>query len=670
MSLETERGDAIRRFEAGDFAAAARLLVPLLARIRPDPMLLRLCGMSLLRIGDGGKGLPYLARARRVAPNDPVAALCHGIALHACGHFDEAARALQSAVALAPGDPAPLIHLTRALLKLSRTEPALAAARQAVDAAPTLPEASHALRMAELAALTTPASNGAAAGAGPLAQAWLALGLACLRLDQVADARIAIEAALAAEPLHASASAQLAVVEHLCGEPLRATLRLRALLARAPESAPENAMARLQLAALLLLGGEAEEALALLDGSAADPSLAQSWQAHRIDALIRLGRHEPAAAELDGFAGPVGDVEIMLCWHRLRLSRGSEAVADRMAQLASDRSAAPLEQRIAAHFDLAGLRQGQSRPEAAFAHWQRGHRLLRAAQPFSRARHAATVSSIMRAFDASRLRRGPIAANRDATPVFIVGLPRTGTTLAEHILAAHRSAHGAGERTALREALHALGGQGPLDQAALRAAKADQGQLDAMAGFYLSSLHRLAPGAARIVDKMPDNFLHLGLVATMLPGARVICCTRDLRDVGASIFQHGFLGHHPYAHDLADLGWYLTQHQRLLRHWRETLTIPMLELDHSEWLDDFDDTLRRVLDFLGLPYDPACARFFKQQRAVSTASREQVRQELNARGVGRWRAYEIQLAPMLRELASAGSSKGQGAALDPFKAKP
>ena len=212
--------------------------------------------------------------------------------------------------------------------------------------------------------------------------------------------------------------------------------------------------------------------------------------------------------------------------------------------------------------------------------------------------------------------------------------------------------HGAGERMAMREALVRLTGTVAADAAASHAAALDAPTLTAASRDYLAELHALAPGAARVVDKMPDNVLHLGLVATLLPGARIICCTRDPRDVGASIFGHRFIGHHPYAHDLADLGWYMANHASLLAHWRASLPpSTLLPLDHGDWLADFDATLRRVLDFLGLPYDPACERFHERDRRISSASRAQVRRPINAAGVGRWRAYAEQLEPMLRELS-------------------
>ncbi|WP_428393327.1 sulfotransferase [Lichenicoccus sp.] len=641
------RQRAIALFEAGAFAEASRALAALLARIPAESVLLRLCGMAMLRSGELGRGLPYLARARRLAPQDPVAALWHGIALHSAQRFAEAASALETCAGLAPRDPAPLIHLSRALLKLSRPLDAVQAAGRALSLAPELLEATHALCLAELAVLNAQAEPNPA----PLAQAWAALGRTCLRLDNVLDARGALQQALALQPDDPVAACDLAVVEHLCGEPLTALARLRTTVAGAPRCEP----ARLALADRLLAHGEPAEALAVLD-EARNPESAQ-WCVRRGAALAGLGRIDAARDAMAQVPRPAADTELLLCRQEFDLARATgdraeaAVLAERIARSASDRAAATLEQRIDAHFALGAFHDEGGQRARAFAHWREGHASLRRAQLFSRARHSAVIDATIGTFDGGRMAHGPAGTNRDAAPVFIVGLPRTGTTLAEHILAAHRSVHGAGERLAIRETLARLTGADRIETATQRAARLGTAALDRAASDYLTELHALAPEATTIIDKMPDNVLHLGFIATLLPGARVICCTRDLRDVGASIFQHGFIGHHPYAHDLADLGWYIGQHQRLLRHWRAVLPLPMLELDHAEWLVDFDATLRRVLDFLGLPYDPACVRFDEQEReAANTASRAQVRQTLNARGVGRWRAYEAELAPMLREL--------------------
>jgi hypothetical protein len=234
-------------------------------------------------------------------------------------------------------------------------------------------------------------------------------------------------------------------------------------------------------------------------------------------------------------------------------------------------------------------------------------------------------------------------------------MPRSGTTLCEQILAAHAQVHGAGERRALIRAFATPGDDGQDSPARVqRIAALDTAALDKMAASYLAELHALAPDKARIVDKMPGNFNYLGLVGLMLPGARIIHCVRDPRDIGLSIFTFRFYGSHGYAHDLADLGWYIGQHQRLMAHWKAVLPNPILTIRLADWVDDFDGTLAKLLAHVELPHDPACAGFYESERLVRTVSSKQVRQPVNARGLGRWRAYADELAPLIAELAKAG----------------
>jgi hypothetical protein len=312
-----------------------------------------------------------------------------------------------------------------------------------------------------------------------------------------------------------------------------------------------------------------------------------------------------------------------------------------------------------AHFDLAKFWSGRNDHPRAFRHWTQGHALLKTGQPFSRKDHAAFVDANMAAFTTARFKTGPRARNTDAAPVFIVGMPRSGTTLCEQILAAHRDVHGAGERMTLPRAFAALGGDGRDDAASVeRIAGLDADALDTAATQYLAELHALAPDKARIVDKLPGNYSYLGLVGLMLPRAKIIYCARDPRDIGLSIFTFRFHGHHPYAHDLADLGWTIAQHSRLMDHWRAVLPDSILTVKLSDWVEDFDATLAGVLAHLDLPPDPNCARFYESDSRVRTVSYAQVRQPVNARGLGRWKNYQTELAPLIAELEQADSLAG------------
>lgn len=251
-------------------------------------------------------------------------------------------------------------------------------------------------------------------------------------------------------------------------------------------------------------------------------------------------------------------------------------------------------------------------------------------------------------------RRGR-ARNQDQTPVFIVGMPRSGTTLIEQILSAHADVYGAGERPALGQVFAEFGGADETVAAVKRIAALDGKVLDTRAERYLTELHSLDPTVTRIVDKMPGNFRHLGLMALLLPGARVIACDRDPRDIGLSIFTYRFYGVHAYANDLSDLGWYIGQQRRLMAHWRTALPNPMMTVRLQDLVEDFPGTLRNLLDFLGLPYDAGCERFHEVRRRVRTVSRDQVREKINARGLGRWRVYEHHLGRLIASLRDSGA---------------
>jgi hypothetical protein len=403
----------------------------------------------------------------------------------------------------------------------------------------------------------------------------------------------------------------------------------------------------------------------LLNAAAAPeaPADLRLWHMARALALLQLGRVGQARAAMEAVAA-LGEVPPELAplvlWRQVLVAQLERdfARARRLAQAMTAAietmgpNAVP-EHRIMAHYDLARFYSGLGDDDAAFSHWTEGHRLLRVSQPFRRADLLKFIDANIEIFDAARFAGGARAGNRDPLPVFIVGMPRSGTTLCEQILAAHGQVHGAGERSALSAAAWALGRDGGAAGLA-RIAALDEAALDAAAAEYLSALRALAPGKMRIVDKMPGNEMHLGLVGLMLPGARIINCVRDPRDIGLSIWTFRFHGDHPYAHDLADLGFTIVQRARLLAHWKAVLPNPILTVALQDWVADFDGTLARVLAHLDLPPDEACARFYESDREVRTVSRSQVRQPVHAQGLGRWRRFAAHLGPLIAELEAGG----------------
>jgi tetratricopeptide (TPR) repeat protein len=568
-------------------------------------------------------------------PGGDLAALRRCLALRAAGDLPGALAAAREASAAAPNAPAPRYAVGEICTALGDDSGAVAGFVEALRRAPGW------------------------------ADAWVNLGLARYRQGAMWAAKQAMREALRVAPGHAAAAANLGAFLRITGEAEAGEALLRETLAHNPGAVG----ARLNLVADLLQRERGAEALALLESAPALPGdlpALRQWHLARVLAYLQLGRLAPARAALADFVA-LGDIPPALAplyhWRRVLLAQlaGDEpaalaAVTEMEATLAAMGPEAVPEHRIMAHYDLAKFFSGRGDRAAAFAHWEQGHKLLRRSQPFSRDTFASFIETNIAAFNTARFADTLRAKNRDAAPVFIVGMPRSGTTLCEQILAAHGQVHGAGERVALGAAFARLGGNGP--DAAARIAALDARALDEAAGEFLTELHALAPEQKRIVDKMPGNELYLGLVGLMLPGAKIIHCVRDPRDIGLSIWTFRFHGEHPYAHDLADLGWTIAQRARLMTHWHATLPNPICTVALHDWVRDFDGTLARVLAHLELPPDPACARFYESDRDVRTVSRAQVRQPVHGQGLGRWRGYAAQLAPLIAELDMAGLLAG------------
>lgn len=643
------------RYRIGNHSEAAMIFARLIAVKPDDTAALRMLGMCRLRLGETAAALDLLAEARALAPDDPIARLHYGLGLHGSGRHTEAAAEFRASAVGLPDDPAPCLNLAVSLLADGDAVAALDAAARAHDKAPGMPRAVYTLGMALLGVGRVADAERAFDEALRLdpgfADAWVSLGVARYRRDDIAGAMTAMRRALAVNPDHRAAAANLGAFLRLTGQTDASETLLSDFLARDADAAE----ARLNLAAAMTQEERGADALAVLDERPVptDRRLAAHWRMQRSLALLQLGRAVEARATIAAIGDVAPDLAPLLLWRRLllALADGDETDASlragEMEQALAVADVIP-EHRIMAHFDLAKFWSRRGDADRAFPHWTSGHRALARMQPFSRTAHREFVDALIAHFDRSRLCDGPRAANRDATPVFIVGMPRSGTTLAEQILAAHPMVFGAGERMALGNLFARLGGE------ASRIAGLGAPAFDVAAGAYLAELHALAPGAARIVDKMPGNFSFLGLAALLLPGARVIHCDRDPRDIGLSIFTFRFFGSHPYAHDLGDLGWYIGEYQRLMTHWHASLPVPPLTVRLADWVMDFPGTLRRVLDFLDLPYDPACERFHERDSRVRTVSRAQVREPVNARGLGRWRAYEAHLRPLIAALAEAG----------------
>ena len=323
-------------------------------------------------------------------------------------------------------------------------------------------------------------------------------------------------------------------------------------------------------------------------------------------------------------------------------------------------------QRGCLHFGLAQVLDARGDYEAAAGHLTRANGIARAewgkrGQGYDPASHKRFVDQLCAAFTPEFFGRMRGLGSESERPVFIVGLPRSGTTLTEQILAAHSRVFGAGELRQAREDFEMLAEPGgPATEAASFEALPglDRVRTRRIADRHLARLRELSPDAERVVGKMPDNYQYLGLLAALFPRAGFIHCRRDLRDVAVSCWMTNFRLIR-WSSDEDHIVARFRDYQRLMNHWREVLPVDVLEVDYEETVADLEGTARRLVAFCGLDWEPDCLRYNEARHPVRTASVSQVREPIYTRSVARWRHYEPALGPLFSRLNAAAPERGR-----------
>ncbi len=309
----------------------------------------------------------------------------------------------------------------------------------------------------------------------------------------------------------------------------------------------------------------------------------------------------------------------------------------------------PLEGAKQLHYAAGKILNDLGRYEEAFGHFKSAKDV--AGNEFDLDAYRRWVDSMIEIFTPEMLaaRRG--FGNPSEVPVFIVGMPRSGTTLTEQICASHPGVHGAGELSKLRRVANAIGFKsGSTGNVRQAVTSVSAGLSKTVADDYLSYLHERAPDAHRIVDKMPHNFELIGLIGILFPNARIIHCRRDPIDNCVSCFVLNFSKSHGYNADLKSLGLYYREYDRLMRHWKQVFPSLIFESRYEALIEDQGAQSRKLIEYVGLPWDDACLRFFDRDGAVNTPSRWQVRQRIYKSSVKRWKNYEKEIQPLIEAL--------------------
>jgi tetratricopeptide (TPR) repeat protein len=608
--------------QAGRLRRAEALYRKALQKDPDDANALHLLGVVAYQWGEVGTAVRLIERALPELPELPDIHLNYGNALREAGRLAEAVASYRRALTLKPDYGMAHNNLAAALNQQEEFAGGLASSERAISLIPEF----FGAHVNHADSLTGLERFGEAEGplrrtldlAPDRAQTHRDLGWVLAKLGRCEEAVACLEQAIALDPddptTHFAFGTTLYLMKHLPGS--------EAALRRAVALAPDYTAAWHELGAVLRSFGRFDEALMCFRRARdIDPDWPEVYRS-----LAVTGQQAADEAQL----------------------RRLETLLKNRQRSVSDR--------ISAGFALGMLLDNAERCDEAFPCFAEANALHR--------QHRAEAGEC---FDLDALRRqvddlielatpdffsaAASWGNPSQAPVFIVGMPRSGTSLVEQIAASHSRVFGAGELHAsgeICEMLSAHNRRRPVEKWEASFARR-------LADRHVLSLQALGKGAVRIIDKMPDNIFFLWLIAALFPSARIILCRRDLRDVCLSCYFHHFTEGHLYADDLADCGTRALEVHRLAARWLRVLPLEILVIDYEELVSDLEAESRRLIKFLGLEWEPACLDFHLTERPVLTASAWQVRQPLYTRSVGRWRRYARHLRPLLNVLSASAA---------------
>ena len=591
-------------------------------------------------------------RVIRKNPSDPDAHHLLGVIALDRGSLDQAIQLIEKALAVRPNMAQAHSNLGNALLAKGLTTNAIAHYRRAIELEPGFGAAycnlGKALGEQGDYAAAVHASQSAVKLAPALADAHNQLGNALRAVNRFEEARAALCRAVELAPQHADMLTNLGNAYLDLKQFEEAMIFYR----RALKQNPNLVRAHLGLATCLRHLGEINLALASYKKALTiEPNQAVIWNEYG-SALRAVGRFAEA---IKAFRHAISIDPDLADPYRNLASCNQLIVNDqkigRVAALAARRDL-PIEERVAAGFALGKALDDAERYDEAFDAYAQANRIYRDAlntvgHRFDGESLHVEINTTMEFFDADLFASVAGFGNPSELPVFIVGMPRSGTSLVEQIVASHSRVFGAGELKDVGNMVEALGPNSKTNSGLNLFSK----EIRQLADSHLDCLRRLDGRAERIVDKMPDNIFKLGFIATLFPNARVILCRRDARDIGLSCYFQKFSGHQLlFSYDLTDCGRRFNETERMTKYWRRVLPLRMMEIEYESLVANIEGESRKLITFLGLDWEPACLDFHHTERVITTASSWQVRQPLYGRSVGRWRNYERHLLPLFQSL--------------------
>jgi tetratricopeptide (TPR) repeat protein len=572
-------------------------------------------GNTLAELGRVDEALASFDRAIALKPRYAQALANRGIILQRLDRLEEAQGNLERAIALAPQFAEAHYNLANIFRQRGEREQAIAHYERALVIVPDFAVADN------------------------------NLGVILSDAGRFADAQARYERALAITPDFAEGHFNLANAFRLQGKLEDAVAHYE----RAVALMPEFVAAHCNLGVALKEQGKSAEAVARFEHALLIKADYAEVHSNLAAVLLELGQ----LAEAKCAIGRAIELEPKVPGHYYTLSQiGRFAATDpwlaAMEDLAREPLSLPEDARVELHFALGKAYADVGQHQTSFAHLLAGNALKRRQICYNESATLAMFQDIRNLFTAERVGALQGSGQRSDVPIFVLGMPRSGTTLVEQILACHPQVFGAGELELLPRLVARRGERSgvDLDTADLSAARVRR-----LGTEYLASLTLLAPRAQRITDKMPANFALIGFIHLALPEARIIHVKRNAIDTCLSCFSSLFTAGHLYTYDLEELGRYYRAYQETMEHWQKALPPGViLDVQYEEVVADLDAQARRMLEHCGLPWDDACLAFYEAKRAISTASAAQVRRPVYGTSVGRWRTYRDSLQPLLQAL--------------------
>jgi tetratricopeptide (TPR) repeat protein len=646
-------------------------------------------GFIAYQVGHYDAAIEWIARATRLDGSHPDWFSNLGLALRCQGRFEESLASHNRALEIKPGYVEAFNDRGNVLKSLGRFEEALASYDRALALNSNYVEAwnNRGVVLKEMNRLEDAllSYDGALALKPDSAIVLTNRANVANELGRLAEALAHYDRALALDPGCADAFNGRGNVMKALGRIQEAEeMFRRAILLR-----PNSAEAHCNLGGLLVDIGKSDQAEAVLRRAVAlNPNFAAAF--HNLGtALINLDKSEEAEAAIrralvldPDQPGPHHNLSLTLTQFG-RLNEAREAAERAIAlaprdplhfhqlgdvrqylvddpyltaleALSMDQASLDVGKQINLHFALAKAYADIGRSEDEFERLLAGNKLKRSIVDYEETRVLGELDRAQQVFSPGFMRAVRSTGEPSAKPIFIIGMPRSGTSLVEQILASHPLVFGAGELKLFERAMDDV--RSAMPEAArypeLALQMSDQ-HFQKLGGRYLAAIEQLAPAASHITDKMPTNFVFAGLIHLALPNATIIHAMRDPVDTCISCFSKLFTEGNFQTYDLAELGRYCRHYQDLMAHWHQVLPPGrILDVVYEDTVADLEGASRRILAHCGLPWDERCLDFHSTERVVRTSSAAQVRKPIYASSVGRRRAYQAMLGPLLAELSS------------------